>query len=258
MNKQGNTYTFIYSIVLVVVVAAILAVISLSLKPLQDENIENEKRQNILSSVNVSSTPANSADLFNKIIKKQFILNYKGEAVEGDAFTVDIPTEGKKLQKAIKSNRELQNALKDGRSITEVLKDDQALADIKFPVFVADIDGAVKYILPVYGVGLWGPVWGYLSLNEDKNTVYGVLFDHKGETPGLGAEITQPKFQQQFQGKTVFENSALRAITVKKGGNATGAHEVDAISGGTITSKAVETMIADYLKCYEQFLKQIQ
>ena len=78
MNKQGNTYTFIYSIILVVVVAAILAIVSLSLKPYQDENIENEKRQNILSSVNVSSTPETSAELFNKIITKQFILNYKG------------------------------------------------------------------------------------------------------------------------------------------------------------------------------------
>ena len=257
MNKQGNTYTFIYSIVLVVVVAAILAIVSLSLKPYQDENIENEKRQNILSSVNVSSTPETSAELFNKIIKKQFILNYKGEAIEGDAFGVDIPTEGKKLQKALK-NQELQQALKDGRFLSETIKDDKTLADVKFPVFVADIDGATKYILPVYGVGLWGPVWGYLSLNDDKNTVYGVLFDHKGETPGLGAEITQPFFQKQFTGKTVFDNSTLKAITVKKGGNATGAHEVDAISGGTITSKAVETMIADYLKCYEQFLKQIQ
>ena len=172
MNKQGNTYTFIYSIVLVVVVAAILAIVSLSLKPYQDENIENEKRQNILSSVNVSSTPETSAELFNKIITKQFILNYKGEAIEGNAFAVDIPTEGKKLQKA----------LKYGKLLSETIKDDNALADIKFPVFVADIDGATKYILPTYGVGLWGPVWGYISLNEDKNTFYGVLFDHKGET----------------------------------------------------------------------------
>ena len=103
MNKQGNTYTFIYSIVLVVVVAAILAIVSLSLKPYQDENIENEKRQNILSSVNVSSTPETSAELFNKIITKQFILNYKGEAIEGNAFAVDIPTEGKKLMNALKT-----------------------------------------------------------------------------------------------------------------------------------------------------------
>ena len=206
MNKQGNTYTFIYSIILVVVVAAILAIVSLSLKPYQDENIENEKRQNILSSVNVSSTPETSAELFNKIITKQFILNYKGEAIEGNAFAVDIPTEGKKLQKALK-NPELQQALKDGKLLSETIKDDKALADVKFPVFVADIDGAIKYILPTYGVGLWGPVWGYISLNEDKNTVYGVLFDHKGETPGLGAEITQPFFQKQFSGKTIFENS---------------------------------------------------
>ena len=93
---------------------------------------------------------------------------------------MDIPTEGKKLQKALK-NPKLQKALKDGQLLSETIKDDKALADIKFPVFVADVDGAIKYVLPTYGVGLWGPVWGYISLNEDKNTVYGVLFDHKGE-----------------------------------------------------------------------------
>ena len=229
MNKQGNTYTFLYSVVLVVVVAALLSIVSLSLQPRQNENRQNEKRQNILSAIHISSTAANSAELFDKYIKEQFIINSKGDRIEGKAFDVNI----EKQYNLPVEKREL-------------------------PVFVANVDGATKYILPTYGVGLWGPVWGYISLNEDKNTVYGVLFDHKGETPGLGAEITQPFFQKQFSGKTVFENSSLKAITVKKGGNATGAHEVDGISGGTITSKAVETMIADYLKCYEQFLKQIQ
>ena len=229
MNKQGNTYTFLYSVVLVVVVAALLSIVSLSLQPRQNENRQNEKRQNILSAIHISSTAANSAELFDKYIKEQFIINSKGDRIEGKAFDVNI----EKQYNLPVEKREL-------------------------PVFVANVDGATKYILPTYGVGLWGPVWGYISLNEDKNTVYGVLFDHKGETPGLGAEITQPFFQKQFSGKTVFENSSLKAITVKKGGNATGVHEVDGISGGTITSKAVETMIADYLKCYEQFLKQIQ
>ena len=255
MNKQGNTYTFIYSIVLVVVVAAILAIVSLSLKPYQDENIENEKRQNILSSVNVSSTPETSAELFNKIITKQFILNYKGEAIEGNAFAVDIPTEGKKLQKAMK-NPELQKALKDGKLLSETIKDDKALADIKFPVFVADIDGATKYILPIYGAGLWGPIWGYISLDDNKDTVYGTFFDHQGETPGLGAEITTPEFNKEFRNKQIFSGNQLVGILVVKGGNASGANEVDAISGGTITSKGVETMIKNYLTYYEPFLKQ--
>lgn len=226
MNKQGNTYTFLYSIVLVVVVAALLAIVALSLQPAQNRNIENEKRQNILRSVNISSTPEDSKALFDKYIVKQFIVNSKGEEIAGDAFTVDLAKQSKK-------------------TCEEKL----------LPVFVANIDGATKYILPIYGNGLWGPLWGYISLNEDKNTVYGTVFEHKSETPGLGAEITTPQFQTQFEGKMIFDNSQLVSILVKKGGGATGAHEVDAISGGTITSKGVETMIKNYLTCYESFLK---
>lgn len=229
MNKQGNTYTFLYSIVLVVVVAALLAIVALSLQPAQNKNIENEKRQNILRSVNIPSTPENSKELFDKYIVKQFIVNSKGEEITGDAFTVDLAKQAKK-----------------------------PCEEKLLPVFVAEIDGATKYILPIYGNGLWGPLWGYISLNDDKNTVYGIVFDHKGETPGLGAEITTPHFQTQFEGKMIFDNSQLVSILVKKGGGATGVHEVDGISGGTITSKGVETMIKNYLTCYESFLKNKQ
>lgn len=226
MNKQGNTYTFLYSVILVVVVAAVLATVALSLQPAQNKNIENEKRQNILSSVNISSTAEESKTKFEEYIKEQFIVNSKGEKVEGDAFTVDLAKQAKKP-----CNEKL------------------------LPVFVANIDGNTKYILPIYGKGLWGPLWGYISLNDDKNTIYGTVFAHKGETPGLGAEITGKQFQTQFNGKMIFDNSKLVAILVKKGGGATGVHDVDAISGGTITSKGVEDMIKSYLTCYEPFLK---
>ncbi len=153
--------------------------------------------------------------MFNKIITKQFILNYKGEAIEGNAFAVDIPTEGKKLQKALK-NPELQQALKDGKLLSETIKDDKALADVKFPVFVADIDGAIKYILPTYGVGLWGPVWGYISLNEDKKIPFtGFCSTTKEKLPDL--EPRSPnRFPEAIQRKDRFENSSLKAITVKK------------------------------------------
>ena len=181
MNKQGNTYTFLYSVVLVVVVAALLSIVSLSLQPRQNENRQNEKRQNILSAIHISSTAANSAELFDKYIKEQFIINSKGDRIEGKAFDVNI----EKQYNLPVEKREL-------------------------PVFVANVDGATKYILPIYGAGLWGPISG--------NQLVGIL--------------------------------------VVKGGNASGANEVDAISGGTITSKGVETMIKNYLTYYEPFLKQ--
>lgn len=227
MNKQGNTYTFLYSVIMVVVVAALLSVVSLSLQPIQNENKQNEKRQNILSAIHISSTAANSAELFDKYIKEQFILNAKGEKVEGNAFNISID----KQYSLPVEKREL-------------------------PVFVAEIDGAVKYILPIYGAGLWGPLWGYISLDENKDNVYGTFFDHQGETPGLGAEITTPQFNNQFQNKQIFSGNRLVGIHIVKGGNASGPNEVDAISGGTITSQGVEAMIKNYLTYYEPFLKQ--
>lgn len=229
MNKQGNTYTFLYSIILVVIVAAVLSVVALGLQPTQNENIENEKRQNILRSVNIESTALNSKELYEKYIVKQFVVNSRGEETDGNAFTIDLAAQSK-----VACEKKL------------------------LPVFVANIDGNTKYILPVYGKGLWGPVWGYISLNDDKNTIYGSVFAHKGETPGLGAEITSDQFTKQFQGKLIFDNNQLVSILVKKGGNATGANEVDAISGGTITSKGVEDMLKNYLTCYESFLKNKQ
>lgn len=227
MNRQGNTYTFLYSVVLVVVVAALLSIVSLSLQPRQNENRQNEKRQNILSAIHISSTAANSAELFDKYIKEQFIINAKGEKVPGKAFDVNIEQQYK-----------------------------QPLADRELPVFVADVDGATKYILPIYGAGLWGPIWGYISLDDNKDTIYGTFFDHQGETPGLGAEIVTPKFNEQFRNKQIFSDHKLVGIDVVKGGNATGPNEVDAISGGTITSKGVENMVKNYLTYYEPFLKQ--
>lgn len=227
MNKQGNTYTFLYSVILVVVVAALLSIVSLSLQPRQDENRQNEKRQNILSAIHIASTAENSAELFNKYIKEQFILNAKGEKIDGKAFNIDIAKEYKKAA----DQREL-------------------------PVFVANVDGATKYILPIYGAGLWGPIWGYISLDENKATIYGTFFDHSGETPGLGAEITTPKFNEQFKSKEIFSGEKLTSIRIVKGGNASGSNEVDAISGGTITSQGVEAMLKNYLTYYEPFLKQ--
>ena len=226
MDRQGNTYTFLYSIILVVVVAALLAVVSLSLQPLQNENKQNEKRQNILSAIHVSSTAETSNEDFNRYIKEQYILNSKGERKEGDAFGIDIAGEYAKPAE-----------------------------ERQLPVFVAEVDGARKYILPLYGTGLWGPIWGYIALDEDKSTVFGAFFDHSGETPGLGAEIATTHFTNQFQGKSIFDNDQLVGLLVVKGG-ANGIHEVDGISGGTLTSKGVENMIKSYLTYYEPFLKQ--
>ena len=130
-------------------------------------------------------------------------------------------------------------------------------AERRLPVFVSRNDaGQVNYILPVYGTGLWGPIWGYLALQKNLDTIDGAVFGHKSETPGLGAEIATPAFQKQFVGKTLFGNGSFVGINVTKGvGSSAGnSHAVDAISGGTITSRAVQSMIKDCIGDYEPFL----
>ena len=234
MDRQGNKYTFLYASVMVIVVATVLAFISEALTPIQKKNEEEAKMIDILRSVNIESTTADVAEKYNKYIgNKVFIVNYEGERQETDAqtaFNIDLSKEVRK-----------------------------PLSDRQYPVYECHLDeGEIKYILPVRGKGLWGPIWGYIALNEDKNTIYGTTFDHKGETPGLGAEIANQAFQQQFVGKTIFnEGGELVSIDVVKGGAPDDApHGVDAISGGTITSQGVENMLMDYFSGYEAFLKK--
>ncbi len=230
MDRQGNTYTFLYASVLVVVVAALLAFVSQTLKPIQQKNIEVAKKIDILKSVNIASTPKDAEEKYEKYIgNNSFVLNYDGKKVEGDAFTVSLEKELKKPAK-----------------------------DRLYPLFISNIDGGKKYIIPVRGKGLWGPIWGYVSLNEDKKTIYGATFGHKGETPGLGAEIEKEPFQKQFAGKTIFDDKGdFTSIKVEKGHNTSNdPHAVDAISGGTITSKGVQAMLQDCLSGYKKFLKE--
>lgn len=231
MNKQGNTYTVIYVSVLVCVVGAVLAWVALALKPKQDDNIKVDKMQQMLSSIRISSTKDNAIDLYGKYITDSYIVNSKGEKQQGEAFEVSVASEIKK-----------------------------PAAERLLPVFVCSVDGATKYIIPVYGAGLWGPIWGYLSVNDDGNTVYGAYFSHQGETPGLGAEIAKPEFSDKFEGKQLYKNGAFTSIAVVKKGKqpANGEDYVDGISGGTITSKGVESMMKSCLECYDAFFKQLQ
>jgi Na+-transporting NADH:ubiquinone oxidoreductase subunit C len=228
MKNFSNKYTFIFSSVMVIVVAFLLAIAALQLKPFQDKNIEIEKKQNILASLNIIATVENAQALYNKYITSSFVVNIKGEKVEGvDAFDVDMKVE----QGKPKTNRNL-------------------------PVYVCSLDdGRNAFVVPVRGKGLWGPIWGYISFEKDLNTIYGANFDHQGETPGLGAEIKESWFQKPFIGKQIFKDSIeFVSIKVIKGGAHPGnLHEVDAISGGTITSKGLEAMLDSSLVQYKTY-----
>jgi Na+-transporting NADH:ubiquinone oxidoreductase subunit C len=228
MKNFSNRYIFIFSSIMVIAVAALLSLAATLLQPAQERNLEIEKKKNMLESINVSSTRENTEELYDKYIKEGFVINSKGEPVDGvDAFTVGIKNEQKK-----------------------------PLENQYLPVFRAEPDDGEKVIIiPVEGKGLWGPIYGYVSLKSDLNTIYGVNFDHKGETPGLGAEINTSAFESQFHGKKLFDNDKFISVQVLKGGAPEGdIHGVDAISGGTITSKGLEKMIFDCLQKYNGYL----
>lgn len=229
MRNFSNTYIFIFSIVMVVIVALLLSLAAMQLKPYQDKNIEVEKKQNILASVHIRSTPKDAVETYARYITDSYVVNNKGEKqADVDAFNIDL-------------KKEL------GKPASERL----------LPIFVGTLDDKTNaYVLPVRGKGLWGPIWGYVSLLPDMNTIYGVTFDHQGETPGLGAEISTEWFQKPFQGKTIFKDSIeFVSIKVVKGGaQKDDPHAVDAISGGTITSKSLEAMLDSCLVQYKPFL----
>jgi Na+-transporting NADH:ubiquinone oxidoreductase subunit C len=248
MNKNSNTYTFLYAAGLVVVVASALAIASIGLKAPQEKNIAIEKKLNILSTVGKGLTGEEIKDKdayidtqYNKYIVESFMVDGDGERKAGDAFQINMKGECDKI-KAIK-----QTVEEEKRAALR--------SSLNLPVFVyKDDEGHLKYIIPVYGTGLWGPLWGYLALNDDFNTVYGAIFDHKGETPGLGAEIATQAFAGQFVGKQIFDGQTLSSIQVIKGGAPKNdVHGVDAISGGTITSRGVEEMLRDCLQAYNAF-----
>lgn len=229
MKNFSNRYIFIFATVMVAIVAFILSSAALFLQPMQARNAEIEKKRNILASVGVEATEVDAEELYAKYVANSFVINTAAEIVDGiDAFKVEVKKEQRK-----------------------------PLDEQVFPIFVATFeDGHTSYIMPLEGKGLWGPIYGYVSLKEDLRSINGVTFDHKSETPGLGAEINTSWFEAQFVDKQLFEGDNFVGILVQKGGAAPGdMHAVDAISGGTITSKALEAMIYDCLKNYVDYLK---
>ena len=218
-NTNSNTYIIIYSVVMVVIVAVLLSVAALGLAPRQQANMLNEKKTQIVKAL--GEDPATVA--YDSVITKAVILDASGAVVSEDV-------------------AEVFAALNDLKA---------SFAAERYPLFVA----TSGVVVPLYGAGLWGPIWGYIALDADMNTIKGIVLDHSGETPGLGAEITTPKHQAMYPGKTVYEGDDivfLRKI-VKGGADKSNPHEVDAITGGTKTSDGVTAMISDCLNYYKPY-----
>jgi len=236
MNKNSNSYQILYAAVMVLLVGTVLAFIYMALKPKQDENIANDTRKQILSALHIP-TPGDAQvkDTYERYIVEDLLVDRDGNIVDS-ASNVAFDVEMKKNVKLPDSER-------------------------KLPVMKCKLDdGSVKYVLPVYGAGLWGPIWGYVAVNEDGNTIFGANFSHEGETPGLGARIAEQDFQDKFVDKHLFLDGEFKGVAVlKKGQKATnGAEQIDALTGATITSRGVSDMMADCLAPYESFLKRLQ
>lgn len=251
MNTNSNTYTVIYSVLLTLVVAAVLAFVSSSLKDRQNENIATEKKQSILKSAALGLEKPESESLnsyidklYKEYIVDEFVLNTKGEKLDNEkAENVDLKAQYD-IMRQITSAKDQTKA--------EALKE-----KLRLPVFVCSKDGKTLNIFPCYGAGLWGPIWGYVAVEDDFNTIYGVAFDHKGETPGLGAEIANNKFTSQFPGKKLYDENGnfVSVAIVKGGGQQDNPNGVDAVSGGTITSSALQNTIANWFAQYSAYFE---
>ena len=222
MNTNSNSYTIIYASVMVIIVAFLLAFVSSSLKSTQDKNVQLDTKKQILAALNIKNVEDADAE-YKKYVKGDMLMNVDGTLTENTGeFATNYEKEAKEQQ--------------------------------RLHVFVCEVDGQTKYVVPVYGAGLWGAIWGYVALNEDKDTVYGTYFAHASETPGLGAEIATEHFQNEFVGKKTLEDGSIALGVVKNGKVEKPEYQVDGISGGTITSVGVDAMLTTCLNSYLSFL----
>ena len=230
MKTNSNSYTIIYSAVIVVIVAFLLAFVFQALKPMQDANVALDKKKQILNSLNIRDLSNEEADdKYKEVVIADEVIDEKGKIVE--AGTQGGEKAGFKLES----------------------KDYKAG---KLALYICKVNGSRKYVIPVYGMGLWGPISGYIALNEDKATVYGAYFNHESETAGLGAEIKDNvAWQEKFQGKKVFTSGDDKTIALGVEKNVTDpATQVDAVTGATLTSNGVRDMLHEALGKYLTFL----
>ena len=233
LNTNSNTYIIIYSAILVVIVAFLLAFIYSALKPQQDVNVALDKKKQILAALNFRNLDNDEATaLYSDVVVADMIVDVDANVVEN----------GEKGGE--KAGFKLNSAdYKEGR----------------LAVYDCMVDGQRKYVIPVYGMGLWGAIWGYVALDADKNTIYGAYFNHDSETAGLGAEIKDSKaWQDQFKGKKLFsaDGNAIVIAVKKKSDVKNPDSECDAVTGATLTSDGVSLMLQDCFGKYVTFLKK--
>jgi len=244
-RTDKNSYTIIFAIGMVLVVGALLAFLASSLKPMITENERLEKQQNILYAMGVNANEGTSAtfvstddapELFGQYIKQQLVVDGTIATKDDQAYLIDVKKEQAKAKNGEKR---------------------------RLPLFVGEKDGKTFYIAPIRGKGLWDAIWAYVALDENM-VVQGAFFDHKGETPGLGANIKQRFFMDDFIGEHLLSaDGTFKGINVAKGNadpknNDKTDNEVDAIAGATITGDGVTAMIKKDLKLYLPYFETLK
>lgn len=230
MQKNSPAYSIVFALIICLGCGVLLAFVSEATSEPRATNVRVEKKSNILSAVKYPLDGKTGQEIevdYGKLIKS-VVVNSSGEVVDGvSAFDIDMKAEKKK-----------------------------PVEERNLPLFkYANESGEEFSILPLRGNGLWGPIWGYISLEPDFSTIYGVVFDHETETPGLGAEITKEWFQDQFEGKSSLKEGEVEIVVLKGKGNILDEYSVDGVSGATITGNGVNDMMAEDLAAYQNYFK---
>ena len=242
--QQSNLYVIVFSAILTIILGGLLSLANQGLKPMQQKSVELDTKKKILGSV---------TDLKGK--KGNEVLSMYEQTISSSV--VDI--EGNPISKDEKGD---ELAAEDVDIAKNFKKD---AADRQYPVFIyhepGDPTGVEAYILPVFGKGLWGPIYGFVALDTDLNTIKGISLDHDKETPGLGARITGSDVQDRYIGKKIFDDDGdLMSVSMLKGENnsaeALDEHHIDGMSGATITGKGVNDMLLNYLGHYQKFIEK--
>jgi len=234
--RQSNLYIVLYAAAITIVCGGALAIASQTLKPLQDANIELERKKNILATVMELKEGDDVVKLYASRVKES-VIDFQGNVKVGMKASQVIIAEQYKLKP-----EERLLPIYEFRNQTDTTKIENA-------------------VMPVYGYGLWNNIWGFVALQSDLNTVQGVKFEHAGETPGLGARITSDDIQVRYKGKKVFEGDKIMSVQMQKGEGmdySADPHKVDGMSGATLTGKGVNNMLTDYFSCYKNYLKKNQ
>ena len=242
MNTNSNVYTVVYTTVICVLVAAILAFVSQSLKPMQEDNEKAETISQILTAGRFGEKEE-LAKKGNKAIIKMFQNELDHAAL--------VNAEGKEVRNLDKAHAEVY-------STSDLKAEGYKLSDASFEIPVYIFNNGV-HVFPVYGAGLWGPIWGYVAMDASLTHIVGAYFDHAAETPGLGGKIKDdPSFRAAFAGKTLNMAGPKHFEIVKGGAPAGQTNAIDAISGATMTSKGLEAAINNWLGAYKNYIQNAE